>query len=124
MNRGEVVAFPPYDIFLTRTKSLTTCIEEAAAAGRDRPNKTWVWDEDQIEIRIGKRRIGSLREFYRRIDGVIQTCKDDQLPRDDWAKATLHPMPGTLYIDTVKVVNECLRAGLTQLSFAGAPADS
>jgi biopolymer transport protein ExbD len=77
---------------------------------------SWEWTENQISIHIGPKRVKGLREFYDIIKKTHQNNPE--------AKATIYPHPGTVYIDAVKVVNECLRANFLDITFAGADKDA
>ncbi|MBM4014016.1 MAG: hypothetical protein FJ293_03505 [Planctomycetes bacterium] len=76
----------------------------------------WVWHENQIDIRVQGKKLAGLQDFYTTILGVHKANPE--------AKATLYPGKGTLYIDCVKVINECLRANFVDITFAGTPMDS
>ena len=73
----------------------------------------WEWSEKQIQIKVGPRVCKGLRDFH-------DLIKKTHLANPE-AKATLYPYAGTLYIDAVKVINECLRANFRDITFAGAP---
>jgi hypothetical protein len=77
-------------------------------------NPDWTWREDQIRVRVGLREV-ALGELHDVMAGLVR-----QNPE---AKATVFPERGSLYIDTVKVVNECLRGGFRELTLARAPGD-
>ncbi|MEW6741127.1 MAG: biopolymer transporter ExbD [Planctomycetota bacterium] len=80
----------------------------------------WTWDEKEIKILVNNEKCASLRDFYEKISALHQRLPD--------LKATLYPMnqgPNiVIYADTVKVVNECLRAGLLDITFGGTLMDS
>jgi biopolymer transport protein ExbD len=76
----------------------------------------WEWSEKQIQIKIGPKVCSGLREFHDLVKKAHESNTE--------AKATIYPHKGTLYIDAVKVVNECLRANFTAITFAGAPRDA
>ena len=92
------------DIRITRVKPV------------DVKDKKWVWDESQIQIRIGPKVMSGLKEFHDTIKVYHQNNPE--------AKATFSPDLGTYYIDSVKVINECLRADFKELTFKGVPLDS
>ena len=75
----------------------------------------WRWDEDQIQVRVGPRECGGLEELH-------ELVKHSKRESPELA-ATLDLAPGTLYIDAVKVLNECLRADLHEITFTGARAE-
>jgi biopolymer transport protein ExbD len=113
---GKIPAYLPRDVGVN-TVPVDRQVEkvEIQVARRDTSidrRTAWVWDESQIEIRVQGRRMSGLRELHDTIRKLREA--------DPEAKATLRPAPGTLYIDSVKVVNECLRAKLVNLTFAGA----
>lgn len=99
------------EIHITRSDTPVT-FEGTGASAR---STDWEWNEKQIKIRIGPKVCSGLREFYELIRKTHETNPE--------AKATIYPWQGTLYIDAVKVVNECLRADFLDITFAGAPRD-
>lgn len=78
-------------------------------------NKNWIWDADQISIKVGPQTVPLAR-----LADLMEKAKK----ANPEAKATIYPWAGTLYIDAVKVVNECLRANFMDITFAGTPMDS
>ncbi|MHC4942510.1 MAG: ExbD/TolR family protein [Planctomycetota bacterium] len=55
-------------------------------------------------------RMKDLRELFFRLRAILET--------DDDLKAVIHPGQGIEYGDVIKVVNECLRAGLREITFS------
>jgi biopolymer transport protein ExbD len=55
-------------------------------------------------------RMKDLRELFFRLKSVLE--------RFDDLKAVIHPGQGIEYGDVIKVVNECLRAGLREITFS------
>jgi len=117
---GKIPAYLPKDVGVNATPIDTQLekIEIHIYRGKTAIDKTtdWTWDEKQIEIRVQGKKMAGLKEFHDTIKKVHDANKE--------AKATFYPGPGTLYIDAVKVINECLRAKFTDITFAGTPMDS
>jgi biopolymer transport protein ExbD len=117
---GKIPAYLPKDVGVNTTpvdkqlEKIEISINRIAQVNTK--DRNWIWNENQIEIRIGPRKVSGLQEFHDIIRRVHQTNPE--------AKATLYPDPGTLYIDAVKVVNECLRADFDQITFSGVPLDA
>ena len=117
---GKIPAYLPKDVGVNTTpvdkqlEKIEIFINRVATV--DVEDKAWVWDEKQIDIRIGPRKLDGLKQFHDIIKSVHAQQPD--------AKATLYPGRGTLYIDSVKVVNECLRANFTDITFGGVPKDA
>ena len=73
---------------------------------------SWTWDESQIQIHVGNKRVQGLAPLENELRRVHQ--------QDQQVKVTLVPSEDLVYSDAVQVVNCCLRAGLTDITFAGA----
>jgi len=120
---GKIEAFLPKDVGVNATPvdkqlekiEIHVWREKTIDTNPHTGNKWWVWNENQLKITIGGQRV-SLKQLHESVKAAAKANPD--------AKATIYPEPGTLYIDAVKVVNECLRAKFTQITFAGAPMDS
>lgn len=117
---GKIPAYLPKDIGVNTTpvdkqlEKIEIFIQRAKTV--DVEDKAWVWNENQIQIKIGPRVLSGLKEFHDLVKSVHQQQPD--------AKATIYPGKGTLYIDSVKVVNECLRADFVDITFGGVPKDA
>ena len=102
---------PPAARLVVRERGEERTIElqgSSIAIGRSR--------ENQIEIRIQGKRLKGLADFNAKIEALHKSNPE--------AKATLYPNSAALYIDCVKVVNECLRANFTAITFGGTRMDS
>ncbi len=117
---GKIPAYLPKDVGVNATpidKQLEKIEIQITRGNQTIDKKTpWVWTEGQITIRVQSKKMAGLKEFYETISKVHAANPE--------AKATLYPGKGTLYIDAVKVINECLRARFTDITFAGTPMDS
>jgi len=117
---GKIPAYLPKDVGVNATpidKQLEKIEIQLYRKKMEVDKKSeWTWADSQIEIRVQGKRMSGLKEFYNTIKKVHEANKE--------AKATFYPAPGTLYIDSVKVINECLRAKFTDITFAGTPMDS
>jgi biopolymer transport protein ExbD len=121
---GKIPAYLPKDVGVNATpidkqlEKIEIHLYRKKASGGDAIDKKtdWTWTDNQIEIRVQGKKMANLKEFYNTIKKVHEANKE--------AKATFYPGPGTLYIDSVKVINECLRAKFTDITFAGTPMDS
>lgn len=117
---GKIPAYLPKDVGVNATpvdkqlEKIEIHIERNMTP--DTKNANWKWEESQISINVQGRRMKGLEDFYYTIKKVHEANKD--------AKATFYPGRGSLYIDAVKVVNECLRANFLDITFAGTPMDS
>ncbi len=76
----------------------------------------WTWRFDDLAVRVQGRTMTSPRELHETLDRLRRA--------DPAARIFLRPALGTLYIDSVKVLDECLRAGCTDVTFRGVPFDS
>ena len=66
-------------------------------------------------VKVNGQLMKNLDEFYRKVDEFHKKAPD--------LKATIYPGTEIRYGDVVKVVNECLRADLTDITFGGTPLD-
>ena len=117
---GKIPAYLPKDVGVN-TSPITKELEKIEiyiqrGAAPNVKDKNWVWHENQIDIRVQGKKMAGLQDFYNTIKRVHEANKE--------AKATLYPRKQTLYIDCVKVINECLRANFVDITFAGTPMDS
>jgi biopolymer transport protein ExbD len=116
---GKIPTFLPKDIGVNSSRAELPleklAIDLRRLAAPNVADPSWVWHEDQIDLRVQGRKQAGLGEFFRTLKGVREAFPD--------ARATLHPGRGTLYVDCVKVINECLRANLVDVTFTGAPMD-
>jgi len=85
-------------------------VDRHDAAGRPLP---WAWDESQIHVKLQGSPVGSLQELGRSLRRA--RALDPQI------KVRLDAAAGTLSIDAIKVVDECVLAGVVDLTLAGAP---
>ena len=117
---GKIPAYLPKDVGVNTTpidKQLEKIeIHIIRKTPVDVEDRKWEWTQDQIEIRVQGQKMTGLKQFHDTIKRVHESSEE--------AKATLYPYAKTLYIDSVKVVNECLRAGLMDITFAGAPRET
>ncbi|MSR45928.1 MAG: biopolymer transporter ExbD [Planctomycetes bacterium] len=117
---GKIPAYLPKDVGANASPIDRLLEKVLIRVTRSAPPKlkdsNWTWHEDQIAIELQGRRQAGLAEFHSAILGLLKSSPD--------AKATLHPGEGTLYIDCVKVINECLRANFVDITLAGTPLDS
>lgn len=117
---GKIPAYLPKDVGVNTTpidKQLEKIeIHINRQAAPNVKDQKWTWNENQISILVQGKRCKSLEEFYNTIKRVHEANKE--------AKATFYPGKGTLYIDSVKVNNECLKANFADITFAGTPMDS
>ena len=117
---GKIPAYLPKDVGVNTTpidKQLEKIeIHIRRTETVDVDDKMWEWNENQLNVSIGPRACKGLRDFHDIIKRTHETNPE--------AKATIYPYAGVLYIDAVKVVNECLRAEFVDITFAGAPKDS
>lgn len=77
-------------------------------------------EEDELGFRISvnDKKFGGpdmIPDFFKTLNELHKKVPD--------LKVTIFPGKGTEYGDVVKVVDECLRAGLTQITFGGVPLD-
>lgn len=72
-------------------------------------------DSKGFKLYINRREVATLPQFYEQ----IKLFRD----RDPDAKATIYAYQGTEYGHVIKVVNECLRAKMTEITFGGVPLD-
>ncbi len=117
---GKIPAYLPKDVGVNTTPVDKQLEKIEIFINRVKPvdteDRNWIWREDQITIHIGPRKMKGLAEFHETVKRMHQSNAE--------AKATLFPGKGSLYIDSVKVVNECLRADFSELTFGGAPPDA
>ncbi|MHC4942928.1 MAG: ExbD/TolR family protein [Planctomycetota bacterium] len=66
-------------------------------------------------IDINGKMMNDLNDFYRQVKGLHNQAPD--------LKCTIYPYKGVQYGMVIKVVNECLRADMTQITFGGTPLD-
>jgi biopolymer transport protein ExbD len=66
-------------------------------------------------IDINGKPMKNLEDFYRTVKGFRNQAPD--------LKTTIYPYKGVTYGQVIKVVNECLRAEMTQITFGGTPLD-
>jgi hypothetical protein len=66
-------------------------------------------------IKLNGKEMRGLKQFYSQIKNL-----HDRAPE---LKATIYPGDKIEYGHVVKVVNECLRADLTEITFGGTPLD-
>ena len=119
---GKIPAYLPKDVGVNATpidkqlEKIDIDVKRIDTSIDTKEDKKWVWTENQIEIRVQGRKMKGLDEFYKIIKKAHENNPD--------AKATLYPNDAALYIDCVKVVNECLRARFLQITFGGTRLDS
>jgi biopolymer transport protein ExbD len=116
---GKIPAYLPKDVGVNASpvdKQLEKIEIHIRRHAAPNVKEKWVWHENQIDIRVQGKKLAGLADFYATIVGVHKANPE--------AKATLYPGKGTLYIDCVKVINECLRANFVDITFAGTPMDS
>ena len=117
---GKIPAYLPKDVGVNPTpvdkqlEKIEIRINRSTAPNVKDPN--WTWTEGQIVITVQGKKVSGLKQFYETIKSVHEANKE--------AKATFYPGRGSLYIDCVKVINECLRAEFVDITFAGTPMDS
>jgi biopolymer transport protein ExbD len=68
-----------------------------------------------FRMAVNGQEMKNLQELYRRLRGLHQQAPD--------LKCTIYPGRKIQYGHVVKVVNECLRADMTQITFGGTPID-
>jgi len=120
MLEGKIPAYLPKDVGVNPTP-INKQLEKIEIDVRrrqiiDTSVKNWMWHENQIEIRVQGRPVAGLKQFHDMIKVAHQNNPE--------AKATLYPNPEALYIDCVKVINECLRANFLDITFGGTRMDS
>lgn len=76
----------------------------------------WSWRFDQLAVTLQGRRVESQEALFRALDQIRRVTPD--------ARALLRPGRGSLYIDSVKVIDECLRAGVVDVTFVGPAVDA
>ncbi len=117
---GKIPAYLPKDVGVNATPIDKELLKIDIVVVRKAPanveDKKWVWKESQIDIKIQGKRMKGLADFNAKIEALHYSNPE--------AKATLYPSPGALYIDCVKVVNECLRAKIVAITFGGTRMDS
>jgi biopolymer transport protein ExbD len=112
---GNLPTHLPRDVGMTSVRSVPRLEPLRIGVSRVRRVDTgdpgWTWDEGQIALRAQGRAVGGLEDLYallRRVQGA-----------EPELRVVLDLAPGALYVDAVKVLNECVRADATDIVFAG-----
>ena len=82
-------------------------------AAVDVRDPTWTWRFADLDVRVQGRVIETARELFETIEPIRRA--------DPETVVLLRPRPGTLYVDAVKVLDELLRAGCTDVRVSGTP---
>lgn len=76
----------------------------------------WVWRFDQLDVRVQGRPVATQEALFSLLRRVIE--------KEPATRVVLRPKRGSLYVDCVKVIDECLRARLTDVTFVGTTEDA
>ena len=106
---GKLAAYLPRDVGVNATPA-DEMLEKIDIDVKINDNSSLGFD-----ITINRKKMAGLKHFYEQVKDYHQ--------RDPEAKATIYAHKGVQYGQVVKVVNECLRARLTQITFGGVALD-
>ncbi|MBL8841414.1 MAG: biopolymer transporter ExbD [Planctomycetes bacterium] len=116
---GKLPLFLPKDVGVNvgaierQIEPIGISVARRAPADVRDPHWTWRWND--LHVRVQGREMGSPRELYETLTHLRRSGPE---PRVE-----LRPRSGTLYIDTVKVLDELLRSGCSDVRFCGVPLD-
>ncbi len=117
---GKLPAFLPRDVGVNSVKPHSELEPLEIRVDRTHPaavrDPQWSWRFDQIVVRVQGKRVESPEELAR----VLETVRR----AEPGGRAVLRMGRGSLYIDAVKVLDECLRARLLDVAFAGVSLDA
>ena len=106
---GKMAAYLPRDVGVNATPA------EEMLEKIDINVKVDKNDPKGFKLDINRKEMRTLNQFYEQIKAYRNNDAD--------AKATIYAFQGTEYGHVIQVVNECLRARMTEITFGGVPLD-
>ncbi len=76
----------------------------------------WIWRFDQLDVRVQGRPVATQEALF----SLLRQAHE----QEPSARAVLRPQRGSLYVDCIKVIDECLRARVTDVTFVGVAIDA